>query len=267
MSKTKVFLSHIQPEEDLAKLIRKDLLDAHLLSALDVFVSSDPAANPGGTSWLNNIQDNLRDASVILILASPQSITRPWINVEAGAGWVRYLQARAEGTKPVSLMPLCHSGLTPDQLPLPWSTFNAVEVRTEGGLQDVLDACASSAGLRSPRPNLCAIATEVQRLEQHYTRYREIGSHIQAVISTLGLTAGIFKNAPPPGKVWALKRVRQRDLDIVDVDLLWLMNEGYITYSRDGFEQPVGGPNAGAFTNISFAPTTKFLGVLPYLSL
>jgi hypothetical protein len=106
MSKPKVFVSHIHSEEELAKVVSNDLLDPHLLGALDVFVSSDSATNPGGTSWLNNVEDNLREAEVLLILASPFSIDRPWINVEAGAGWVRYLQARAAGTEPVSVMPL-----------------------------------------------------------------------------------------------------------------------------------------------------------------
>lgn len=266
MAKPKVFLSHIHAEEDLAKLIRNDLLDPHLLSALDVFVSSDPAANPGGTSWLNNIEDNLREADVILILASPTSISRPWINVEAGAGWVRYLQARSAGTEPVSVMPLCHSGLTPGQLPLPWSTFNAVEVRTEGGLQAVLDTCARAANIRSPRPNLGGLATEVQRLEKHYTIYREIERRIQSVVTNVGLNVDMFKNVPPPGKVW-VGRVRQSVLHSSEADLLWLMNEGYISYSQGSVNVSVGGPNAGTFIDISFAPTPKFLGILPNLSI
>jgi hypothetical protein len=168
MPKPKVFLSHIHSEKELAMKLRDELLDQHLLGALDVFVSSDSSTNLPGTSWLKNVEDSLATAQVILILASPLSIERPWINLEAGAGWIRYLQARDHGGTPVYLMPLCHSGLNPGQLPLPWSTFNAVELRTQGGLHAVLDTCARAAGLgRSPQPDLSTLLKDISKLEEY----------------------------------------------------------------------------------------------------
>jgi len=163
MSKSKVFLSHTHSEQELATKIKDELLDPHLLGALDIFVSSDSTTNLPGTSWLHNIEDSLTMANVILILASPSSIQKPWINIEAGAGWIRYLQARDHGGTPVYVMPLCHSGLSPGELPLPWSTFNAVELRTQGGLHNILDTCARAAGLgRSPKPDLSELLENIR---------------------------------------------------------------------------------------------------------
>jgi hypothetical protein len=229
VSKPTAFLSHIHNEADLAKVIRVDLLDAHLLSAVEVFVSSDPSTNPGGTSWLHNVEDKLRTAEVILILASPTSIERPWINVEAGAGWVRYLEARASGAEPVSVMPLCHSGLTPGKLPLPWSTFNAVEIRTEGGLQAVLDTCARAANIRSPRPDLSAIATRIQAIELGYTFWDEC-NHAFSVVK------GLHDDLLPALRLAqnvdiALSEIQIRDLSPV---LPFLEQQHLLSFQRTG---------------------------------
>ena len=40
---------------------------------------------------------------------------RPWVNIELGAAWI----------KRVPIIPLCHSGLTPSDLPWPFADFHA----------------------------------------------------------------------------------------------------------------------------------------------
>jgi hypothetical protein len=254
LPKPTAFLSHIHPEAALAKLVRSDLLDRHLLSAVDVFVSSDPATNPGGTSWLHNVEDKLRTAEVILILASPTSIERPWINVEAGAGWVRYLEARATGKEPVSVMPLCHSGLTPGQLPLPWSTFNAVEIRTIGGLQAVLDTCARAAGIRSPTPDLSALAAQVQRIELGYTFWGECNRAFAVV-------AGLHEELLP-----ALKLNKTVDIDLTETQInglqpfvAFLGNSQLLSFRRTGSTKMT---NTGVFIGCQLAPLSRLAETL-----
>ena len=74
MPKPRVFISHTHAEQELAKLINDDVIDKHLLGAVDVYVSSDPNTNPSGTSWLSNIERNLLTASVLLMVVSPMSV-------------------------------------------------------------------------------------------------------------------------------------------------------------------------------------------------
>jgi hypothetical protein len=55
MSKPKILLSHVEEENELARLIKDDLIDKHLLEVVDVFVSSDSTTvkkctKPGLTS-------------------------------------------------------------------------------------------------------------------------------------------------------------------------------------------------------------------------
>ena len=232
MAKPKVFISHIHDETELAKLLNEKLIDPHLLSAVEVFVSSDPTLNPGGTSWLRNIEHALLDAAVLLILASPKSITKPWINIEAGAAWLRSLQAsRGTDNHPVYVMPLCHSGLTPGALPLPWSTFNAVELRTPGGLQQVLDTIALAASIRAPRPELSALVVQVQELERQYTVFSEIETRIREVTKVLGVgSLKVFVQPAPPDQFWRIPDVRLAVVNAIDAPLLWLKSKGLIDY-------------------------------------
>src|SRR5262245_25362655 len=83
--KTTVFISHIGEEKAVALRLQK-LITAAFSDAFPVFVSSDPGSLGGGEEWYHHILDNLAKAKVVLVLLSPESADRPWINYEAGFG-------------------------------------------------------------------------------------------------------------------------------------------------------------------------------------
>lgn len=268
MPKPKVFVSHIHDEAELAGLIKDDLIDKHLLGSVDLFVSSDQTTNPGGTSWLHNIEDNLLTASALLILASPRSINSPWINIEAGAAWLRSLQARNDANLASTyVMPLCHSGLTPGALPLPWSTFNAVELRTPGGLQQVLETIALAATIRAPKPSLGSLAGKVQSLETQYTVYAVIEKCISQVLSILGpATKSVFMQEPPPGHEWMIPDQGIAAIAAVDLPLSWLKSKGYIDYKLGGIKLTTGPSGVKQSQDISICPSTTFVqNFVPHL--
>lgn len=99
MDKPVVFISHITEEKEMAMELKK-LIEESFLGMLDVFVSSDENSISSGSKWLDNITSALSSCAIELILCSPNSVKRPWINFEAGAGWVR----------DIPVIPLCHSG-------------------------------------------------------------------------------------------------------------------------------------------------------------
>ena len=103
MPKPLVFISHITSEKELAQALR-ELIQTTFMGMIEVFVSSDPDSIAMGGRWLEEITRGLKNCVVEVVLASPQSIKRPWINFEAGAGWVR----------DIAVIPVCHSGMTPD---------------------------------------------------------------------------------------------------------------------------------------------------------
>jgi hypothetical protein len=86
-------------------------LKSDFLGPLDVFVSSDGEGIDAGEEWLSSIDAAIRQSALMLILRSPASIRRPWINFEAWAAWILK----------VPIIRLCHAGLIPGDLDVPLS--------------------------------------------------------------------------------------------------------------------------------------------------
>lgn len=106
--KPKVFISHITEEKELAVNF-KNYLSKRFQSSIDIFVSSDMESIGLGNEWFSTIKSNLANCDLMIILCSINSINRPWINFEAGCGSIRN----------IPVIPICHSGFTPDKLPYP----------------------------------------------------------------------------------------------------------------------------------------------------
>ncbi|MBI2219061.1 MAG: toll/interleukin-1 receptor domain-containing protein [Candidatus Rokubacteria bacterium] len=80
-----VFISDIHEEQRVAQAVQA-LLKQHLqpLVPNGVFLSADDWQVFAGEVWLERIRHELQEASVIVLMLSPESVTRPWINFEAG---------------------------------------------------------------------------------------------------------------------------------------------------------------------------------------
>lgn len=140
--KPSVFVSHTTAESRIAVWLKETLCDL-LLNAVEFFVSSDRSAIVGGDKWLDRIEEELNRASIVLILSSKSSITRPWINFEAGGAWMA-------GKR---VIPICHSDLTIDSLPAPLSSLQVYDLSKYDDFQSLVDTIASSAELKSPKIN------------------------------------------------------------------------------------------------------------------
>jgi TIR domain len=134
-----VFISHVTSEKELA-IAFKNLIEKSFLKIIDVFVSSDGESIEAGDKWLDRITTNLRDCAVELIFCSPASLKRPWINFEAGAGWVRG----------IPVIPICHSGSEPSTLPIPINMCQGVRADDEAGLKSVFQKLAKAVGCECP---------------------------------------------------------------------------------------------------------------------
>ncbi len=120
MKEGSIFISHIYEEKKLAILV-KESLEKHFLNVFNVFVSSHPESLQLGDSWLDTIKKSVMDCKLMIVICSPASVKRPWINFEAGAGWI----------KEIPVIPLCHSGLTLDKLPVPLNSFQGGSLSSE----------------------------------------------------------------------------------------------------------------------------------------
>lgn len=132
----KIFISHIYEEKTLATTL-KQWIESTFPDKVDVFVSSDEKDLPPGTKWLDKISGALHEAQLMILLCSPTSLRRPWINFEAGCAW----------TKQIPLMPICHSGQTKSLLPSPISSFQGLELESEDSCPSLIQAIAKQLKL------------------------------------------------------------------------------------------------------------------------
>ncbi len=137
----KIFISHISEEQPLAAVI-KEWLEVTFLGNVTVFVSSDPDNISVGEDWLKKIRDAINCSDLLIILYSPQSTFRPWINFEADCGWI----------KKIPIIPICHSGLKFSEIEAPISDFQGLDIESTDFTKRFFGAVTKHAGFKkAPR--------------------------------------------------------------------------------------------------------------------
>ena len=155
MTKPIVFISHLGAERVIA-LKLTELVEQSFLGMIEVFVSSDPDSISMGSRWLDNITFALKNCAVELVLASPESIERPWVNFESGAGWVR----------DIPVIPICHSGMEPDNLPSPLDQLQGALATDTSGMQNVFRVLAKAIDCDRPEVEFDEFVATVETFEK-----------------------------------------------------------------------------------------------------
>src|ERR1017187_1093637 len=189
-----VFISHISEEHELAELFKKRLTE-DFLGMVNVFVSSDVTSMSVGANWAASIQHALSHAGIFLVVCSRTSIRRPWINLEVGAAWM----------KQTPIVPVCHTGLRPTELPMPLSGLLAVEAHDVNGLERLYSRIAEILQCKPPKVDFQELARQVRQLE--------------AVFETIAVTP--LEPRPTEGLDTAYSRVAQA---INDAPLGWTLS-------------------------------------------
>jgi hypothetical protein len=157
-----VFISHIKEEAEIATAL-KELIAPHFLGLLDFFVSSDGASISMGQKWLDTVSAQLKSCAVEIVVCSPRSVVRPWINFEAGAAWIR----------DIPVIPLCHSGMSPSDLPVPLSLLQSAKLTDVAGMNLVVPVLANALGAASPKIDFSDFVARVKAFEERYTFWDE----------------------------------------------------------------------------------------------
>jgi hypothetical protein len=131
-----VFISHIHEEAALGQVLKEWVEDAFHAHNVKAFLSSDKGDLSAGRKWLDVIEAALQGAAVVVSLISPQSIIRPWINIELGAGWIKGLR----------VIPLCHSGKKFRDLPRPFQDFNGIDIEAHDAGERLIAGIADGLG-------------------------------------------------------------------------------------------------------------------------
>ena len=116
-----VFISFIHEEQELAKAVQT-FLEKVVGGEPQVFLSTDTWHIYAGELWLQRIVDELKEARVVILMLSPVSVVRPWVNFEAGGAF--FTDKR--------IIPVCIGGLSKGCMPKPYCDFQAVDLESEG---------------------------------------------------------------------------------------------------------------------------------------
>ena len=129
-----IFISHISEETSITEIL-KDWIESTFLGQCEVFSSSDKA-DLSGNKWISETDQALDSAMAFLVLFSPTSVKKPWVNVQTGWGWIKGLP----------IIPICHSGLKKDDLPRRISTLQALEINSDGFVSELFTTLAKHLG-------------------------------------------------------------------------------------------------------------------------
>lgn len=129
-----IFISHITEEKAIARRLKQLFLDS-LSPQPPVFVSSDYKSIASGDAWYQKILNGLKSSQAIILILSPNSVDRRWINYEAGIGI----------GQESAVMPVVWLGLSKNDVGLPLNHFFIHDLTDEEGLKalvaDVAGAC------------------------------------------------------------------------------------------------------------------------------
>lgn len=166
MAQTKptIFISHIHGEEETANAI-EEVLRSALLGAVTIFNSSNRHSLDPGDPFRDKIIETLRNSECTLVIASPDSVSSPWVNFEAGGAWV-------SGRR---VIPCCVKGMKPTSLPVPLSHLQGLSLDTVDGLTALLKLVAQIAKLDFP------------------TAY-DIGAGVKSIVSTWKTGSPVKRN-------------------------------------------------------------------------
>jgi len=148
------FISHVSEEKEIAEALKKHLEQD--FEGLEVFVST--VSIGAGQEWVEELKKALGEAQVEIVLCSPESVTQPWLNFEAGAAWIR---------ENIQMIPVCHLGSTPKKLPEPLRSLQGVVATDPKGLRKLYDSVAKARGEKKapkPKSTFKAIAKDIRNL-------------------------------------------------------------------------------------------------------
>jgi hypothetical protein len=134
-----IFISFVHEDQWVAERV-KALLEEVLNLEKDVFLSGDKRMVYAGDMWLEKIKAGLTDAKVVILMLSKRSMSRPWVNFEAGGAWL---------TNKV-IIPCCYGTQTKGTLPHPYSSIQALDLADE--MDFLVQSVHHHLGLLIPLP-------------------------------------------------------------------------------------------------------------------
>lgn len=153
-ARKKVFISHISEEAGLAQAL-KTFIESKTRRKISAFASSAFEDLTPGMKWPGRVTTMMKEASILLVICSPTSLTRRWINFEAGCAWMTDM----------TIIPLCHSGQRKDDLPYPFGQYQSLQLEDPNFGKLLLTALRTHLGIRqSPTGSHHPLRTKLRKI-------------------------------------------------------------------------------------------------------
>ncbi len=220
-----LFISHAALDADLAKTIKAALEEC--FPGIDVFVSSDPEDLAPGDPWVEKILDHLHRAKLIVVVATSRGLSRRWVWFEVGAGWRSKLR----------LIPCCVGELRKDNLPAPFSIYQALNIDTPSDLQSLFNQLENEFGSKVVTPNFQSIAEELTRIDvrleerARVTREGQFGKEMRE-----GVAKGLAALSPAQREAVRLLFIHG---DLTDRQAIKFAKEAGLSYNSAGIYHPI----------------------------
>jgi hypothetical protein len=252
-----VFISHVTEEGELAALL-KDLVNDSFLDLIDMFVSSDGERIRKGTGWFDEVTNALDRCELQIIVCSPISISRPWINFEAGAAWIRG----------VPVIPLCHSGMEPSKLPVPYNLRQATNATTVADLEGIFRQLANTLGSSTPRVDFSEFVESVRDFEERYTFWGRCNAAFELLYSVQPQLIPELREAVRQGWPNIYVDLSPTELDTLELAKRYLKDQKILRIQPGGSKKVMifgnQGPEEGSgdFTTVYFYPLERLASIL-----
>jgi TIR domain-containing protein len=149
-----IFLSHAARDQGIAIYLKKIIEEA--IPSSNVFVSSDTEDLRPGDEWVKTIRENLREAKMLLLLASKRGLSRPWVWYETGAAWSREIR----------MIPCCLGKVKKNGLSAPFSSYQALNADEAGDFRSLLTEIGRELRLPIRLPEIEPVVSQLQALDR-----------------------------------------------------------------------------------------------------
>jgi len=126
MSKPTLFFSHSSKDKDMILAIKNKVMK-YTSNTLEIFQSSDGESIPFGTNWIHKVEEGLKDAKVMFVFVTENSISSGWIYFEAG-----YAYSKGIHVIPVGI------GVSVGELKAPLNLLQGFNITSADSLNNIL---------------------------------------------------------------------------------------------------------------------------------
>src|SRR6266849_2155112 len=149
-----IFLSHAAKDQEIAVFLKRIIDEA--IPGSKVFVSSDTEDLRPGDEWVKTIRQNLREAKMLLLLASKRGLSRPWVWYETGSAWSREIR----------MIPCCLGKIKKNGLSAPFSSYQALNADETGDFRSLLTEIGRELRLPIRLPDIEPVVSKLQALDR-----------------------------------------------------------------------------------------------------